>query len=162
MLTTIRMDVTEVKDDLMNMLDDLSSRILFMAADAGGEVIQNTYHAELLRRATVSGTYKSAQGTIEHFIQAYESVARRTLMFKDGQGAYSVVGIAAAAGNWRLQSPQALWLEEGTVDREHESGHPTGRVEAEHVLAGIADTIGDVVVNTMQNIIIEQLEHYVT
>lgn len=172
MLMTLRMDVTEVKDDLMNMLDDLSGRILLAAADAGGEVIQNTYRAEMLRRATTPGSYKSAQGAIEQFIQAYESVARRTLPFKDGQGAYSVVGIATADGSWRMASPQAMWLEDGADGSSqpesrgeryrYSDDKGTGVEKAQHVLANIVDSTADIVTNTMQNLIIEQLEQYVT
>lgn len=160
MLTTIRMDVQQVTEDLSSLLDDVGNRICLAAAEAGGEVVLNTYRAEMHRRETVSGTYKSAQGAIEHFINAFESVAKRTLLFRDRQGAYSLVGIATEAGNWRMASPQALWVEEGTADREREDGRRTGKVTAEHILAGIVEQTSDIVIATMQNVIIEELEKY--
>ena len=162
MITTIRIDTKDLFEELADLQDDLCNRILCLAAEAGGQVVETAYRNALLQRKTTSGTYKSAQGEIEHFIQAYESVGHRTLLFRDRTGAYSVVGIIAAEGNWRSQSPQAMWLEWGTEERTRKSdGQKTGQEVARHTLENIVNQIGDTVISTMQNIISTELAKYV-
>lgn len=131
-------DLTSVRRGIEDLTDALANRILKKGTDAGGEVVVNAYKAALQDRMTTPGTYVSSAKTVEHFMHAYLAVGKRSLLFKDKSGAYTVVGIRAAPGNWRPLAPQAMWLESGTVDRYHKSdGQYTGHVTAQHVLAGV-------------------------
>lgn len=116
----------------------IQDKILKDAAETAGKVYLLAYRAAC-PPAVKAGTYKSAQDTIEHFQHMVDSVGQKTFLFSDKSGAYTVVGIKAAEGNYRPAAPQAEWLEGGTQQRQHADGHPTGEVAARHILEQVVE-----------------------
>lgn len=169
MLVAIKVELNDMQKELASVFDDLGDRVCLKAVEAGGALIETEYRKQLAAIAKRSGTYKSAQGAIEHLIQAYKSVGHRALKFKGGGGAYSVVGIVAASGSWRSQSPQALWLEEGADGHTQKDGRPTSSrikksnemstgIEApRHTLANISESLSASVISTIQDVISAEL-----
>lgn len=137
-------DFSVVQRQLEEFKEDLLRKIVKKGVDAGGGVLVKAYRSALQahhqRTNKVSGTYRSASGAVEHFMAAYDAVEKRSLLFKDRTGAYSVVGIMAAANNWRPLSPQAQFLESGTIEREKASGASTGSIQpALRILEQVAE-----------------------
>jgi len=169
MLATINVELNDVQRDLAKVFDDLGDRVCLLAVEAGGALIENEYRKQLSAIAKESGTYTSAQGAVEHLIQAYKSVGHRALKLKGGGGAFNVIGIVAASGSWRSQSPQALWLEEGADGHTQKDGRPsshrvqkttkqsTGIEAPRHTLANISESLASTVADTIQNVIASEL-----
>jgi hypothetical protein len=127
------------------------------AADAAGKVYEDGYRAAVPVYSP-SGTYGSA-GARHHFIQLVNSIGRRTLEFKDRTGAYSVVGIVTASGdNWRMQSPQGLWIEEGTNDRWKANGQYTGFVHAYKIFANTLARYSGPAAKTVQSVMQREMK----
>lgn len=139
MITSVRFNTAPFIASMQSLQEVMQHKIVKDAAEAGGNVIVQAYRAAL-PRYNPPGSFKNAAGVIEHFQQAFMSVGQRTLLFKDGNGAYSVVGIVAAKGSWKPVAPQALFIEGGTVERHHKSGHPTGKTPAQHLLERVAES----------------------
>lgn len=133
---TVQMNTADYLRQLAEFPTNMARR-MHKAVDAGGKVIQNGYRAAL-PVVNPPGYTSKANGEIVRYTNAFAAVGRRTLQFKDGTGAYCVVGIKAAPNNWRPLAPQAGWLEFGTDERHHKSGHYTGFVRAVHLLQEIA------------------------
>lgn len=127
------------------------------AADAAGKVYEDGYRAAVPVYSR-TGTYGSA-GVRHHFINLVNSIGRRTLAFKDQSGAYSVVGVVTAGGNnWRMQSPQGLWIEEGTDERYRKDGRYTGFVHAYKIFANTLARYSGPAANTVRHVMQREMK----
>lgn len=145
MIGLVEYDISSVRHAFADLEHKLQNKIIKAGADAGGKVLLNAYRNSLEEHhkdGRLPGTYKSASGAVQYFIAAYQAVGQRTLLFKDRNGAYSVVGILAAPGNWRPQAPQGTFIEGGTVERKNSLDQNRGSVEALHLLAKVAAEYG--------------------
>ena len=144
MIASIKFNTTSFIQAVERLSDEVQNKVVTAAADAGGAVIVAAYRQSLQdqhKDGRKAGSFKnSATNKIDNFISAFQAVAKKTLLFKDGNGAYSVVGIQAAPGSWKPLAPQALFIEGGTEERQHKSGHPTGRGPALHLLEHAAES----------------------
>lgn len=137
MILKASVDFSPLMTQLQQLEDALQDKLLLAASKAAGNVYKTAYESAVPDYLP-TGTYKVGD-QVEHFQQLHDSIGMRTLMFSDKSGAYAVVGVKAAPGSHNPLAPQGWWIEEGTDEREHADGHPTGKVEPMHILAQVAE-----------------------
>lgn len=170
MIARIRIDSGPAIEEMRKSLDSIATDYCRQAAEAGGTILLDAYRKSLQGRAHSTGKFHKGKGTAAHqiitFQKSYDSVAKRTLLFKDRRGAYCVVGQAVNAAN-KYFSPQAMWLEEGADGRsqpnprgeryKYSDGQGTGVMEAEHTLANAASMTAEASLAAMQEKLVQCL-----
>ena len=126
MMSRVRIDYEDVVRASLKSFDDFTKDYSKQVAEAGGKVLFNAYRKKLQKVAkSKSGSFYKNRGTAQQqiieFQKSFDSVAMRTLFFKDQTGAYCVVGQAVNAKN-RYFSPQAMWTEYGADGRSQPGG----------------------------------------
>jgi hypothetical protein len=97
-----------------------SSTTLLAAAIAGGEAIAAVYRRALLAQKATPGN--------KRMVHAYEAVGVKAAVFKDGTGAWCIVGPATGISDRRPLAPQAIFGEHGTQERWTKAGAYRGRM----------------------------------
>lgn len=143
----VAFDLSDFKRQLDNNGSSLKQR-LKRSVTAAASILANGYLAAIPRSIKV-GTYQSASEGIKHFQYLYMSIGVKNQVFKSGEGAYTVVGIKAAPGNWRPVAPQGIFLEWGTDERRTKTGQYTGKVTPRLLLTNAVETHKNTAVNAM-------------
>lgn len=112
-----------MNDLIRTFMDQISKTIIRSGVNEAAKVVEIQYRNRLLEIAKKPGNSG---------IQAYLAVGHKTRVFKDGTGAYAVVGSLKANG--RMMAPQARWGEVGTAQRFTKGGANRGIMPAERWL----------------------------
>lgn len=131
-------DFSSMLEPLMKLKVELQNRLLMQAATKAGNVFRDAYRATVPRHDP-PGTFRSAEGAVQHFHELFDAIEQKNRMFTNGIGAYSVIGIKSAPGSRNSWAPQGYWIEEGTDERHHEDGSSTGKVTAQHILQRVVE-----------------------
>lgn len=122
-MTTTTYRLEGVNDLIRTFMDQISKTIIRSGVNEAAKTVEIQYRNRLQDIACKQGNSG---------IQAYLAVGHKTRVFRDGTGAYAVVG--AIKQNGRMLAPQMRWGEVGTAKRETKFGANRGIMPAQRWL----------------------------
>lgn len=127
-MISISLDKSQLAKEVYKHVWQTQNQFIKKAMVAAATVVEDEYR-DVLR------TMPPMQGRLgnDSFQIAWMTVAKKVRMFRDGNGAWAVIG-HQTAGSGQSLSPQAWFAEHGTVQRKTKAGQNRGIMPAQHYL----------------------------